>query len=74
MIPPKIDTVVGYLCWYPGLLLDQSIWLSAISLSKSNAPLLGGMSVLPLGGANKIVTEIGGVVKKKIELFSFNLF
>ena len=55
--PPKIDTLKGTsLLEIPGL--DQSIWLGAIFLSK--------IRTLPREGANKIVTELGGDVKKKL--------
>jgi hypothetical protein len=44
--------------------LDQSIWLGAICLSKYRTPRFKPKNGSTLRRANKIVTEIGGVVKK----------
>jgi len=52
--------------------LDQSIWLGAICLSRYRTPRFKPKNGSTLRRANKIVTEIGGVVKnfsKKIDIF-----
>jgi len=72
--PLKIDTVCGVpIVGTPGYVRSKHL-ARCYFFIKDQCPSKSKDLFLPSEGANKIVTELGGVVKVKIELFYFYLF